>query len=266
MADSPTHTLIFFDIDATLIENHFSRRVIVDVLQDVADETGVSLDELGLELGKENYRRQNRAPDDPMTMDWQDIAEAVVKSVGGTLTKNLDELWVAYTNADEIELLDDSPSVIKKLKAPHRKLFIATKGLSKYQFPILKAVGLYDLFDGFLAPDITGLHKATPGYHDQYTRTYPDSLVIQVGDHFVDDVVAPRRNGFISILRAPFAELVKYDAFERPAHLHKVLGQISTYPREGSDVRPHAVVMSLQEVPELVDKIEANPQLVDRDP
>ena len=193
MADSPTHTLIFFDIDATLIENHFSRRVIVDVLQDVADETGVSLDELGLELGKENYRRQNRAPDDPMTMDWQDIAEAVVKSVGGTLTKNLDELWVAYTNADEIELLDDSPSVIKKLKAPHRKLFIATKGLSKYQFPILKAVGLYDLFDGFLAPDITGLHKATPGYHDQYTRTYPDSLVIQVGDHFVDDVVALRR-------------------------------------------------------------------------
>jgi len=266
MADSPTHTLIFFDIDATLIENHFSRRVIVDVLQDVADETGVSLDELGLELGKENYRRQSRAPDDPMTMDWQDIAEAVVKSVGGTLTKNLDELWVAYTNADEIELLDDSPSVIKKLKAPHRKLFIATKGLSKYQFPILKAVGLYDLFDGFLAPDITGLHKATPGYHDQYTRTYSDSLVIQVGDHFVDDVVAPRRNGFISILRAPFAELVEYDAFERPAHLHKVVGQISTYPREGSDVRPHAVVMSLQEVPDLVAKIEANPQLVDRDP
>lgn len=266
MADSPTRTLIFFDIDATLIENHFSRRVIVDVLQDVADETGISLDELRLELGKENYRRQNNTPDDPLTMDWQDITEVVAKSVGGTLSKNLDELWAAYTHADEIELLDDSPSVIKKLKAPHRKLFIATKGLSKYQVPILKAVGLYDLFDGFLAPDITGLHKATSGYHDTYTKTYPDSLVIQVGDHFVDDVIAPRRNGFISIMRAPFAELVEYDAFERPNHLHKVIKKISTYPREGSDVRPHAVVTSLQEVPDLVAKIEANPQLVDMAP
>ncbi|MCA9883023.1 MAG: HAD family hydrolase [Anaerolineae bacterium] len=257
MAETPIQTLIFFDIDATLLENHFSRRVIVDVLQDVADETGHSLDDLGLDLGKENYRRQYKDPDHPKTMDWQDIAEAVAKAHGGNLKKSLDELWVAYAQAEEIELLDDSPSVIKKLKAPHRKLVIATKGLTKYQVPILKAVGLYDLFDDILAPDITGLHKATPGFHDRYTKTLPDSLVIQVGDHFVDDVIAPVRNGFTSILRAPFAELVEYDAFERPTHLDKVLNFITTYPRDGSDVRPHAVVMSLQELPDLISRIEA---------
>jgi FMN phosphatase YigB (HAD superfamily) len=251
-----TKTIVFFDIDATLVENRFSRRVIRDVLQEIADASGQSMEDLGRALGSENQRRQLETPDDPLTMDWEDIARSVAAEHGVTLSKSIDTLWEDYANAEEVDLLDDSPDVIRRLKAPHRKLVIATKGLSKYQRPVLRVGGLLDLFDDILAPDIVGLHKASPGYHDSHTQFAPDALIVQVGDHYIDDVIAPVRNGFISILRAPIEELAVHNAFERPQYLPAFTSRIPTYPEDGSDVLPNAVVLSLQEVPDLIDQLE----------
>ncbi|QPC82811.1 HAD family hydrolase [Phototrophicus methaneseepsis] len=255
--ENAIETIIFFDIDATLVENRFSTRVMADILQEIADASGQPRDALGRALVAENQRRQLETPDDPLTMDWGDIALTVAQQYGVSLSQSLDALWEAYANVDEVDLLDDSPAVVASLKAPHRQLVIATKGLSKYQYPVLRVSGLLDLFDGILAPDIAGLHKASPGYHNSYTRTAPDALIVQVGDHYEDDVMAPKRNGFVSILRAPIEELAVHDAFERPQYFPAYADRLHTYPKEGTNVLPDAIVLSLQEVPALINQLEA---------
>lgn len=247
-------TIVFFDLDATLIENHFSRKVFRPVLEEIAAHTDVSLAELSLAIHQENKYRQEHDPDNVLTMDWEDIISTIAAAHGVLLPDSIDRRWQAMANIDDIEILDDAPTMLQALKMGKRKLVLATKGLIKYQHPILEITGLGQLFDDILAPDITGYLKTSPQYFDKYKKQ--DALFIQVGDHFYDDVICANRNGFYSIMRAPIPELAVYDAFERPQKLDDFLSKISTYPDKGSAIRPDAVVISLQEVPELVQRIE----------
>ena len=47
-------TILFFDLDATLVENHFSRKVFSPLLQEIADETGVNVKALWKAIEKES--------------------------------------------------------------------------------------------------------------------------------------------------------------------------------------------------------------------
>jgi len=255
--EQTVQTVIFFDLDATLVENRFSQRVMADVLSEIATQADVEARTLRRALIAENYRRQSENPDDVLTMDWDDIARTVAAQHGVQLSQSIDELWQRYADGEQVEVLDDAHAMLRRLQADHRRLVIATKGLSKYQRPVMAVTGLDELFDDLLAPDLTGYHKASPGYMADYKRRYPGALCIHVGDHYIDDVIAPLRNGFFSVLRAPRAELAaEPDPFARVALLDGVLEHIHAYPAE-SDARPHAVVTSLQEVPEIVSRLEA---------
>lgn len=247
-------TIVFFDLDATLIENHFSRKVFRPLLEEIAAHTDVSVAELGVAMNKENKYRQEHDPDNVLTMDWEDILVTIAQKHGFSLSDSIDERWRAFTKLEDIEILDDAPTMLQTLKNGSRKLVLATKGLSKYQNPILDVTGLGQYFDDKLTPDITGYLKTSPQYFDKYRKQ--DALFIQVGDHFYDDVICAKRNGFYSIMRAPIPDLAVYDAFDRVQRLGDFLSDIPTYPDEGSDVRPDAVVVSLQEVPEIVQQIE----------
>lgn len=251
-------TILFFDLDATLIENHFSRKVFRPLLEEIAAHSDVSIAELRIAIIKENKYRQEHDPDNVLTMDWQDIIATIAAEHDVELSVSVDRRWAALATREDIEILDDAPTMLRALKNGNRKLVLATKGLSKYQKPILEITGLGNLFDDMLTPDITGYLKTSPQYFDRYQGQ--EALFIQVGDHFYDDVIVARRNGFYSIMRAPIPELAVYDAFERPQKLDDFLGEIPTYPDEGSDIRPDAVLVSLQEVPEIVARIEANPK------
>jgi len=250
-------TILFFDLDSTLVENHFSRKIVTQLLAPVAAQSGLTIRELAQALGQENTRRQMVDPDNPLTMDWQDILHAVVAQYNVTLEGVLDDLWVQHAIADDIEVLDEAHAVLTKLKAEGRHLVIATKGLSKYQIPVLQAVGLLDLFDTILTPDRTGFLKTTEAYFDAYRREHPADLYIHVGDHYFDDVICAKRNGFASVLRAPIDDLKALDPFDRPAQIVTYKDQISTYPAEGTDVVPDALVVSLQELPSVVERLEA---------
>ena len=248
-------TILFFDLDATLIENHFSRKVFSPLLQEIAEETGVNAKALWKAIEKENQRRQKEDPDNPLTMDWDDMVQTLARSYGiSSLSDTVDNLWKTLANLADIELLDNSPLVLSKLKKEHRQLVLATKGLYKYQEPILKLTGLDKLFDDILTPDRTSYLKTSPQFFDKYRQE--EALFVQVGDHFYDDVVCAKRNGFYSIMRAPLPELQHHHAFERPNYLANYSHEITTYPREGSDIRPDAIVLSLQELEDVISAIE----------
>lgn len=250
-------TILFVDIDSTLVENRFSRKVLGVVLRDIAAVTGKELREIGRELGAENDRRQKTDPDNILTMDWQDITQSVAARYGVTLSASVDALWDEYATAEGVEVLDNAPGVFQRLKHNGRTLVIATKGLTKYQLPVLRVAGLLPLFDDVLTPDTTGYLKTSPAYFDRYRAQYPAALFIQVGDHYYDDVICAKRNDFYSVLRAPIPELQPFDPFERPSRLLDYREQIATYPPDGTDILPDAVVISLEELPGVIGQIEA---------
>lgn len=248
-------TILFFDLDSTLVHNRFSRKAVGDVLDEIAAATDQTIEQLGRAMSDENQRRQRDDPHHPKTMDWNDIVQELAQQHGVTLSQTVDELWQAYAAAEDVEILDNAPQVLEHLQAPHRQLVLATKGLSKYQRPVLRVTGLDAYFDDVLTPDITGYLKTGVEYYARYRDT--DALCIQIGDHYVDDILCAKQRGCLAILRAPIAALRDSDPLQRPAHLASHTDQIATYPDEGTDVLPDAVVVTLEEVPALVEHFEA---------
>lgn len=249
-------TIIFFDIDSTLVENRFSPRMMNLLLQEVADTTGMPLNTLIRQMVEENQRRQKTDPNNLLTMDWDDIVEGIAQQYGVTLSRRVIDLWQEHATAEGVEMLDNALDVLRELKQPHRTLVIATKGLTKYQYPVLDAVKLRESFDDILAPDVTGYLKTQPEYFTRYTANHNGARFIQVGDHYYDDVICARRHGFHTIMRAPIPELKPLDPFERPLHLAQYLDRIPTYPKDGTNILPDAVVVTLQEVPDVVRRME----------
>lgn len=247
-------TILFFDLDATLVENHFSRKVFSPLLQEIEAATGISSRELWFSIDRENLRRQKEDPDNVLTMDWDDLMRSLAESHGVRLSDSLDNRWQSLANLADIEILDESPKVLASLRNEQRKLVLATKGLYKYQEPILALTGLDKVFDDILTPDRTGYLKTSPQYFEKYQQV--EARRIQVGDHYYDDVICAKRNGFYSIMRAPLEELSDLSPFERPLYLAELSEKISTYPKGGTKIRPDAVVVSLEELPELLTEIE----------
>lgn len=250
-------TIIFFDLDQTLIDHTIGRKAAGVLLAEIAAHNGKSVDQLGQEVHVEHRTRVEQQPNDLLTMDWDDVFSTVARANGVTLSTTFLALWEDYRQEDpsQVNVLDDAPEVLRQLKAPHRKLVLATKGLSKFQFPLLHMTGLYELLDDHLTPDITGFLKTQPGYFEKY-QDMADTCFIQVGDHYYDDVVCARRNGFHPILRAPVPDLNAHPPFQRPNHIDRYTDQIRALPESDLAVRPAAVVTHLGELAEVIATIE----------
>lgn len=247
-------TILFFDLDATLVENRFSRKAIGPLLREIADASDESIDIIARAFGDENARRQKEDPDNVLTMDWNDILEVIAKQYNVTLSDSADNRWQLMANADDVDILDTAPVVLKLLQHPQRKIVLSTKGLMKYQLPVLEVTGLKQFFEDILTPDVTGYLKTSPAYFERYRDI--DAIKIQIGDHYYDDVICAKRNGFYSVMRVPIEELEVYEPFERPQKLKELREQIHTYPVEGTDILPDAVIVSLKELPDVIKRIE----------
>ncbi len=248
------NVVLLFDMDGTLVDNRFSRKALGQLLAEIAVASGKSISELAKLMGEENERRQQQDPDNVLTMDWDDILETLACQHGVTLSRKGVDLWQEAANAEDVIVYDNAHAVLDTLKQAGYRLVIATKGLSKYQDPVLRVTGLATYFDDILTPDNTGYLKTSPAYFDRVRRAYPNAQFIQVGDHHYDDVICPLRNGFKSILRAPIAELADIDALARPQYLTRYSSSITGF-RPECNALPHAIVISLEEVPALIEQL-----------
>jgi FMN phosphatase YigB (HAD superfamily) len=247
----------FFDLDGTLMVNPFGTAVWPNITRELAVLTGLSPKALLHAFNAENMRRQHTQPNDLLTMDWDDIVDTVARRHSVQFSVRVIDLVHQYCQSPHIAVLDDADRVLAELKKPHRKLVVATKGLSKYQFPVLKALGLYDLFDDFLTPDRTGYLKSEAGYYSNYTdNASDDTLFIQIGDHHYDDVIRPKALGFYTIMRLAVPGLSSTSPFERPHKMAQYRHYIPTYREDNSDILPHAIITHLSELPTLIDQIE----------
>lgn len=244
---------LFFDLDGTLMINPFGSGVFPALLEDIASQCEIKADDILQAMVDENFTRQRENPNHPLTMDWDDIAEKIAKEYGAKISVPVIELVNQFCTAEHIHLLDNADQVLSQLKAENYKLIVASKGLSKYQNPVMKALGIYELFDDFLMPDLTSYIKTDARFFEKYMND-PDlkknAMYVQIGDHYFDDVICGNKKGFYTILRAPFEELTGSPPLERPYHLQDFADRLLGYPHEKTEIVPDAVIVHLKELPE----------------
>jgi FMN phosphatase YigB (HAD superfamily) len=132
--------------------------------------------------------------------------------------------------------------------------------LSKYQRPVLDRLGLTPLFTDILTPDVNHALKNDLAFFGAWPQAA--SLKVSVGDHYEDDVVAPKRFGWRSIWKIgtpdeetieqlfharSSIELRQLDPFARPARFNYAASQTT---------QPDAIIFSLRELPKIVKELE----------
>ena len=254
-------TVIFIDLDGTLIRGPFEPAVFPVVFGELARKTGRDIREIRRRAIHDYLDRQkNSNLPVVQAVDWDDIFKTMAAGWGVDLEANAVEIANAHAGPPDAVILDHADQILKQLAAPHRALVLATKGLSKYQRPVLDALGLTPLFADILTPDVNHALKNDVAFFGQWPQAA--KVCISVGDHYDDDVVAPKRLGFAAIWKigTPDEETVEHlvqaksnaglrqlDPFERPARWEYAPDQT---------VRPDAIIFSLRELPEIVKRLE----------
>ena len=122
-----------------------------------------------------------------------------------------------------------------------------TKGLRKYQQPILDALGLTPYFTAILTPDTQQALKRDRAFYGDWPARA--ALTVMVGDYYADDVLPAHSFGFKTVWKPAVlpAELHAMDPFER----------VARYPYTAEQtVRPAALILSLAEAPAVVQTLE----------
>jgi putative hydrolase of the HAD superfamily len=259
-------TILFIDLDGTIMVNPFARYVFPAVLGRLAEATGMTYSALMDAITAENWRRQHMPSPQSAAwvMDWDDIIADVARQHGAppdTIAPGACE-WLARQHAapPDSATLDDAVTVLARIRATGcRRLVVSSMGLSKYQFPVMRGLGLYACFDDFLMPDLVGALKFERAFYARYLESPDGRLFISVGDNYLHDVAFPRSLGFRSVLRLPVPGLARLDPFERPARTATYGHMIQYYPADpaAATTLPDAIVTDLAELPAVIERIEA---------
>jgi len=243
--------VLFVDLDATIIRGPFESAVFPVVFGELAQKTGLAQADIRRQVMVENLARlRDPAVPAARAMDWDDIFEAVARRLGVGLEASGVAIAAAHAGPPYTAILDHADQILRQLVRPGRAIVIATKGLRKYQLPVLDALGLTPLCTGILTPDLQGALKGDPAFYDPWPRI--TRVQISFGDLYDDDVLGPKRLGFKAIwkLNAPNGALQQAGPLDRPAGFPYAADQ---------PVRPDAIVFSLSELPDVVEALERAP-------
>lgn len=237
-------TVVYFSMDHTLIEGPWEKVVFPRVCAEIAGKSGQELERVQ-ELVRREGKRREEDPKCPATkaMDWDDIVHTVARSLDVELEANVPAIVLKHAGPPHSQILDNAGDVLAKLKSPHRALVVATKGLARYQCPILDALGLTHFFDDILTPDTNQALKKEEEFYGIWA--HKGTLHIVVGDDIDDDVLAPHSFGFKTIWKPKNPE-------------HRELGQ-ERFAKRG--VQPNAIIDSLEQVPDIVEGFERDMSL-----
>ncbi|MEO8606945.1 MAG: HAD family hydrolase [Chloroflexota bacterium] len=240
-------SVVFLDLDGTLMVNPFESAVWPVVTGEIAEKSGESFDAvLNLIIAENDARQNDPAVPAVLSMDWDDIAQTVAGRLGVRLESSCEVLVREYA-ATHSSVLDNAQEVLQELNASHRALVVATKGLAKYQQPVLDALGLTPLFTAILTPDNHHALKKDAAFFG----TWPSEtrLQIMVGDRYDDDVQGPAAHGFKTVWKRVDLSPVfrKKDPFARAL-------MVDYTPEQATPA--DAIIYSLAELPALVRRLE----------
>lgn len=248
-------TIIFIDLDATIMVNPFNSAIFPTIAKNISSQVDMRSDLIIQQIKEENAKRLKAPPAyRPAAMDWDDIIDTVARRYNVVLDTNAEKLISDFLFEPYIKTLDNAESVLRVLAAPHRKLVVSSMGLSKYQVPVMKALGIYHLFDDYLMPDLTGYLKTDGDFYNKY-RNNSNAICISIGDHYIDDIICPKMLGFYTVLKAPYAEIIQIPLHERLQHISSLQGRVLGLTFS-TNIIPDAIIGNLDEFIGIIEYLE----------
>lgn len=249
-------SVVFIDLDHTLLEGPFESVVFPQILGEISRATGLAYETLLQQVRRENLDRLVNPDYSPVqAMDWDDIFTCTADRLGVRLQSSALELVNAYLSPPYIHLHEGACEALEALASdkPRRALVLATKGLRKYQLPVLDALELARYFDEVLTPDSSLVLKQSPAFYGRWPKI--TRLQIMVGDNYQDDVLPAHGFGFktVWVNRQGADQAIHhpwYSAFH-PSDTSTAAGGVREDP-----VQPDATIASLAELAPIIDRFE----------
>ncbi|MDF2717685.1 MAG: haloacid dehalogenase, partial [Paenibacillus sp.] len=109
------------------------------------------------------------------------------------------QLVLKHSTAPKIYLLEETviPTLLK-LKELGFSLATVTNGFYKFQYPVMKRLGISGLFDEIVTPELAGCGKPDVGIFRGLQES--GQIVAHVGDRLDHDVYLANRSGIPSVL------------------------------------------------------------------
>jgi putative hydrolase of the HAD superfamily len=163
--------------------------------------------------------------------DWQYVFQLVASELG--VREVPDVLKTLEVHLSTFSTNEGAYEMLEKIKKRGHRIEIATNGLSTYQLPVIKALGLDRYIDGVRTSDMYKCPKSCPQFFQEA------DLII--GDNPVFDTYFPKKFGLFSIF---------FGDWER-----EVARQRQRLGIDASETRPDASILSLIEAPAAVEKV-----------
>ena len=146
---------LFIDLDGTIMRNPFWPVIFPAIGAHLAGKTGLNSAAIIDMIVAENRRRISEHGDATLAMDWDDIVQTVAARLGVTCELSAEQLNNDHASPPDTAILDDADQVLQAIKEMGWQIVAATHGLSRYQVPVLRALGLLSLFTDVAAPACT---------------------------------------------------------------------------------------------------------------
>lgn len=176
---------ITFDLDGTLMQNPFGKWIFPEVEELIAKQLGRPFQSTeALYLEHQLRMQQNRTVD---AYDWDDMVRQLLREQEMDLDIDVEQLVLKHSSIPKIYLLEETViPVLNRLKERGFRLAAVTNGFYKYQYPVMKALGISDLFDEIVTPEKVGCGK--PDIHILQGLQESGRIAAHVGDRLDHDV------------------------------------------------------------------------------
>ncbi|HWO75198.1 MAG TPA: HAD family hydrolase [Bacillus sp. (in: firmicutes)] len=253
---------ITFDLDGTLMQNPFVEWVFPEIVTTVLEKTKQPLHVLEDIIAEHNRRMHSNQFLE--AYDWDDIVAQYLAQHELSIEMNVEELVKKHSIHSKVYLLEDSVTeVLKGLKAKGFSLAAATNGYLKYQAPVMDVLGLSDLFDIVITPEMAGYAKPDVKMFDLLRNK--GKIVAHVGDRIDHDVKIAKHAGIPSILvdrRLPASvkQMIPTERSHEPAfiELMKIKWKKETKGRFGElpeELIPDMVIYSIEELDDCIREL-----------
>lgn len=102
---------------------------------------------------------------------------------------------------EHLKLFEGARDVLCKLKEANKKIYLLSNAQSAFTVPELKALEIYDLFDGIMISSMAGVKKPGRGFFDALFNKYEidKTTAVMVGNDYYDDITGAADYGLDSV-------------------------------------------------------------------
>ncbi|WP_141603988.1 HAD family hydrolase [Terrilactibacillus laevilacticus] len=252
---------ITFDLDGTLMQNPFSKWVFPEIESIFSAEyTGKKsiVDEL-ISAHKNKLNRGQYLE----AYDWDNILKNFLERNSLPCSNiNIEALVKKHSVKPKIYLLEDNIlNYLQRLRDKGFSLAVVTNGYYKFQYPVLQALNLSNLFDEIITPESIGFAKPNINMLSKFLKQ--EKIVAHVGDRIDHDVYLANQLGIYSVFinRSMSVELRKISPFNRCNKKEYITICTQKWNREtehnaesiSSELIPKVMIYSLKELEYILD-------------